>query len=305
MKKQLLILVPALILLASCGTRLESDSASSGEDVSASESTSESWESLGSHSGFSSKSNESKESEESSSEDKSVSISGEEISDSEGQDRLASIEDNLATVMADKCVTVTDNMESGDFAVTYSGLEMTMNYNQSLISQYDIVDNELYMYIKTNIIATYYGQASETISETYAYYFDEQYAQKGVTSNSGSSEATVTRDVSARTMDVASTYVTTIETIIAFLDTYSWTDITYYGGEDSNDIRVVATGEDDSSLDMTFDDGLITSLVMAQMQDLSTALSGMTGTFLATERMSFTYSSSLDIPHPDLTSSDW
>lgn len=242
------------------------------------------------------------------SETKAVPITDEaEITDSQGEAKLEAIEENLPTALASKkCVTISDNLESGDFTTTYSGIEMTVSLKETMTAQFDAVDDEYYVYYGTETTASAQGSSATSKTELYSYYFDNQLAVKQVVDLGTGATPMTTRDVTSATMNVGEVYASAIDLLVEYLDTYTWTDVTYYGNSNDYDIRVAATGENGVSLDITFADGVITNFVMTQTFNMSDLTAGqMNGQFTATERATFTYSDSMDISKPDITATDW
>lgn len=257
MKKQLLFLLPACLLLASCGGTSDA-----------------------------------------------VPIDDEQVIDStSGVSKLDAIEDNLVENLGDRCATIAETVESGDFAITYGNASMTANYKSSTEAKFDIPDNELYLYNAITFSISGDNTAIQSTTEQYVYSFDGQYAQKTVSNDGFTTETN--RTVLAQTVYASTMYEATVSAIIATLTNGEWTNVVFYGNSNDYDLRIVAEGDNSASCNVTFVDGLLTNFVMTQTADFSTLVEGMTGTFTATDKVTFTYSDSLDITHPDLSAEEW
>lgn len=216
-----------------------------------------------------------------------------ELTAEEADARLSEIAQNIEESVGTQAVTMGISVSVSNIEV--QGITMSISLTNDYI--FDIPDDQLYQKIYQKAEGSYEGETMVRESTQEGWYFDGKAAVRY--SNDEGSGAEVTHRIQEGTIDVGAQFAAQETQILAQATATSWTEVSYYGNDDSDTLRL-AVSDGTNSMDVTFVDGRITAAKFK---------TPVLASFGYTEPIEYSYSigyhDSYDITLPDLNSEEW
>lgn len=221
-------------------------------------------------------------------------IEGEkELSEEEAASRLAEIDENIEERVGTQAVTMDISVSVSNIEV--EGIKMSVNLANNYV--FDIPDEQLYQKVYQKAEGSYQGETMRMESTQEGWYFDGKSAIRY--SNDEGTGAEVTHRIQEGTIDVGAQFAYQEASILAQATASTWTEVSYYGNEDSDTLRM-SVSDGTNSMDVTFIDGRISA---AKFKTPVLASFGYNEPIEYSYNIS--YHDSYDISLPDLNSEEW